>query len=347
MQSNIMTVFPYLFRLMHRQLFCFGFLFSILSVPVVHAAPPEFSLPIDCKIGETCWLVNFVDHDPGPGRQDFRCGNLSYNTHKGTDIAIMNDAAMQAGVSVLAAAPGRVIQKRDDVPYSTQRILESSYALKGKECGNKLIIDHGDGYTTQYCHLKAGSLNFTIGDTVRRGDILGLVGRSGRTSFPHIHMQVQKGTSYIDPFTGRSNVSPCSPNEQTGGLWSNAAQSALKYPGPQPYHLGFATSIPEIADIRSGKLNETVFKPSSPALVFWVEVFSMRAGDRMVLSLIGPSKEIIKDQAFAADQSHIQVVSYIRAKPRGPIWDIGVYKAHVSITRGDQTISKSATAYIR
>ncbi len=347
MQSNILAFFLRIFRCQNRQLFCFVLLISLLPASNTHAAPPELSLPIDCKIGETCWLVNFVDHDPGPGSQDFRCGDLSYNTHKGTDIAIMNDAIMQADVSVLAAAPGRVIRKRDGVPYSTQRILESSYALKGKECGNKLVINHGDGYTTQYCHLKAGSLNVAVGDTVRRGDILGSVGRSGRTNFPHIHMQVQKGTSYIDPFTGRSNARPCNPSEQAGGLWSKAAQSELKYPGPQPYHLGFATSIPKTTDIRSGKLAGTVFSSTAPALVFWVEVFSMRIGDRMVLSLIGPSKETIKDQAFIADQSHKQVTSYIIEKPRRLTWDIGTYTAHVRITRGDQTVTKSATAHIK
>jgi hypothetical protein len=56
----------------------FALLFGILGLAPLplHAGPPELSLPLDCKIGETCWLVNLVDRQPGPGRTDFRCGDL-------------------------------------------------------------------------------------------------------------------------------------------------------------------------------------------------------------------------------------------------------------------------------
>jgi len=100
-----------------------GLVFAVFSVFAGSAAPgrawagpPELSLPAACDPGRTCWLVNFVDHDPGPGAQDYRCGRLSYDTHKGTDIAIANDAVMNSGVNVLAAAPGRVLRVRDGEP---------------------------------------------------------------------------------------------------------------------------------------------------------------------------------------------------------------------------------------
>ncbi len=57
-----------------------------------------------------------MDHDPGPDAADFTCNGLSYDTHTGTDFALPSLAAMQAGVAVLAAAPGTVAALRDGMP---------------------------------------------------------------------------------------------------------------------------------------------------------------------------------------------------------------------------------------
>lgn len=342
-----MSIFSDLFRHAHHQLFCFGLLFFILSVPIAHAAPPELSLPIDCKIGETCWLTNFVDRNPGPRHQDYRCGSISYNTHKGTDIALANDAIMKAGVSVLAAAVGRVTRVRDGEPRSTLKDLQSATALRGRECGNGLVIDHGDDWTTQYCHLMAGSLNVVVGDTVQRGDKLGKVGRSGRTEFPHIHLTVRRGKTVIDPFTGDSSTRQCNTQPPLNSLWSASLKQSLSYPGPQPFHLGFSNSVPKVDQVRAGKLSKTEFEATSPALVFWMEAYSLLQGDQVSLSLFGPKNEIIAKSNTVLDRPFARAYRFTGRKRRGKTWDTGVYKAIVSITRGDQTVSKSATAYIK
>jgi len=59
--------------------------------------------------------------------------------------------------------------------------------VKGKECGNGVVITHGDGYETQLCHLKQASIIVQKGDQVKKGDILGFVGTSGASEFPHVH----------------------------------------------------------------------------------------------------------------------------------------------------------------
>lgn len=342
-----MTIFSGFFRRPHRQLFCLGLFISLLPVPTVQAEPPELSLPIDCIIGETCWLTNFVDRNPGPGHQDYRCGGLSYNTHKGTDIALANDAVMQAGVSVLAAAPGRVTRVRDGEPQSTLKDLQSATTLRGRECGNGLVIDHDDDWTTQYCHLMAGSLNVSVGDTVQRGDKLGQVGRSGRTEFPHIHITVRKGKTVIDPFTGDSSTRQCNTQSTLNGLWASSLKQSLSYPGPQPFHLGFSNSVPKVDDVRAGKLSETEFDATSPALVFWIEAYSLVQGDQVSLSLLGPKNEVIAKSNAVLDRPFARAYRFTGRKRRGAAWDVGAYKAHVSITRGDQTTSKSATAYMK
>src|SRR5574340_591175 len=76
------------------------------------AAPP-FRMPLNCEYGKTCFIQNYVDHDPGPGRADYRCGRLSYDGHHGTDFRLRDEVDMERGVYVVAAAPGVVKAIRD------------------------------------------------------------------------------------------------------------------------------------------------------------------------------------------------------------------------------------------
>src|SRR5215510_1215874 len=67
----------------------------------------ELQMPIDCTIGVTCAIQNYVDVDPSPRAVDFSCGSLTYDGHNGTDFRLPDLATQQRGVNVLAAANGR------------------------------------------------------------------------------------------------------------------------------------------------------------------------------------------------------------------------------------------------
>ena len=128
---------------------------------------PRLGLPADCTLGQTCFIQQYPDADPGPAAQDFMCEGLSYDGHKGTDFGLPSLAAMDAGVTVIAAAPGIVRGVRDEMAdrlYSPQ-----DDTLSGRDCGNGAVIDHGGGWETQYCHLAQGSLTVASGDVVERG----------------------------------------------------------------------------------------------------------------------------------------------------------------------------------
>ncbi len=63
--------------------------------------------------------------------------------------------------------------------------------------GNHIVIRHGFGYETYYAHLS--KYNCKAGQRVKRGDIIGYVGSTGRSEGPHLHYEVHKGGKVVNP----------------------------------------------------------------------------------------------------------------------------------------------------
>ena len=63
--------------------------------------------------------------------------------------------------------------------------------------GKLVEVDHGDGYVTRYAHNE--NLRVRVGDIVRRGDTLGSMGATGRTTGPHVHIEVLKNGRHVNP----------------------------------------------------------------------------------------------------------------------------------------------------
>ena len=66
--------------------------------------------------------------------------------------------------------------------------------------GNLIILDHGRGYQTYYAHLSKIGKGIKAGVHVARGDMIGLVGSTGRSTAPHLHFETRKDARYLDPF---------------------------------------------------------------------------------------------------------------------------------------------------
>jgi murein DD-endopeptidase MepM/ murein hydrolase activator NlpD len=105
-------------------------------------------------------------------RRDPIDGNREY--HAGLDIAA------DRGSPVYATADGMV----------TQAAREGAY-------GQLVIVDHGYGLETRYGHLSAYKVK--PGDQVKRGDVLGLVGSSGRSTGSHLHYEVRVNGRLLNP----------------------------------------------------------------------------------------------------------------------------------------------------
>lgn len=63
--------------------------------------------------------------------------------------------------------------------------------------GNYVILEHGDGFLSVYCHLNKRAVS--AGETVKKGDVIGYVGSTGQSTGPHLHLNIRKDGVYLDP----------------------------------------------------------------------------------------------------------------------------------------------------
>lgn len=293
------------------------------------AGAPTFSQPVDCELGATCFIQNYVDHDETGGHRDHTCGTLSYDGHKGTDFALPTINAMDAGVDVLAAASGVVLGTRDgmiDKVIATEDIPK----LNGKDCGNGVSIDHGDGWVSQYCHMKQGSVAVSQGDQIARGQVLGQIGLSGRTQFPHLHISIREGNRVVDPFAP-DRLGVCGESDHT--LW----EDDLRYVGGGLIRIGFDVGVPKFDTVKSGMAGRKTIPSQAKALVLFGYAFGSLPNDEMTLTITGPQGTVFEHTALL-EKTQAQ---YFRAGgKRTPIggWPKGSYRGAVNITRDGATL---------
>ena len=297
-------------------------------------APLKLALPIDCSPGKNCWIANYVDGDPGPGALDYTGGPRSYDKHKGVDIAIRDRRAIAEGVAVLAAADGIVRGSRNGMADIDFRKLKPK-VLKGKECGNGAVIDHGRGWVSQYCHLRQGSIQVKKDQSIKAGDKIGFVGLSGKTMFPHLHFQVFLRKNIIDPFTGKLMTPVGAPTTEIGPLWRKSVSRQFPYRGSEIYIAGFAAAKPSFDAARRGDYRSQKLKAPVPIIYFWSDIFSVRHGDRLVWSLFDAANKRISQRRLTLNLKKTSARRFIWVGFKHPKkhWPEGGYRVDVRLSR--------------
>jgi Peptidase family M23 len=303
----------------------------LAALPAAADPPYGLRLPLDCQPGVDCWVLRHVDHDPGPGAQDYMCGELTGDGHQGVDFAIRDLAAMVEGVPVRAAAGGVVGGLRDGVPDINVEDAGTA-AVESRECGNGVRIDHGDGWITMYCHMRRGSIMVKQGDRIEAGQQIGLVGLSGETSFPHVHFDLRQGDRVVDPFVGLERADQCGPGSQP--LWREDVMAQLVYQPVVLMDAGIAPSPTEGDDIQRGYHREEGLPATSPALVVWADAYAIDRGDRMTFRLLGPDLATVVEQTVVADKAYGRWFPYVGKRRPGDAWPAGTYTAIVTLERG-------------
>ena len=150
----------------------------LLASAAPAAAEAFLSLPLDCTLGQDCYIEDYHDAEPGEGQRDYTCGIKSRDGHRGTDFAAPR------GTPVMAAGAG---------------IVER--ANRFGSFGNYVRIRHANGYQTAYAHLQGFASGVRAGTRVQQGQIIAYVGTTGRSTGPHLHYEVHLNGNPTNPMS--------------------------------------------------------------------------------------------------------------------------------------------------
>lgn len=153
------------------------------QLPIAHVVgktePVAATLPVTGGEPEAKVVATIVaEKFPSPVQRPFSGGMLTtrYSSwHPGIDLAIASGTPMK--------------------PIMKGKVVEAAKSYFGY--GNMVVIDHGNGMKTLYAHLS--KISVKQGDVVEPDTVIGLVGSTGRSTGPHLHLEVHTDTGTMNP----------------------------------------------------------------------------------------------------------------------------------------------------
>ena len=115
--------------------------------------------------------------------------------HLGTDVRTPVRGAVD---NVIAIADGVVESIKTDVTQ-TQMAITSANLKSPSAAGNWIKIKHNSKYSSRYCHLTHGTIKLKVGDKVKKGQVLGVMGLSGVTNGVHVHFEIYENGTRVNP----------------------------------------------------------------------------------------------------------------------------------------------------
>lgn len=133
------------------------------------------------------YYKNISTHIISTGRERLTSGfgmrvlNGIAEQHNGMDFTDTDRLELMQDVNILAFADGKVVE-----------------VINGSLVGWTAAITHEGKILTRYQHMKNGSVKVKVGDTVKKGDILGVMGTTGNSTGIHLHFAIKENSTYYD-----------------------------------------------------------------------------------------------------------------------------------------------------
>ncbi|PCI01774.1 MAG: hypothetical protein COB76_00550 [Alphaproteobacteria bacterium] len=290
----------------------FTFLCFIMIFPV---KAMEFRFPVACQIMGNCWITNHVDLDDRSGRvSDYMCGKKATDNNKSTHISLSSQKAVLQNMPVLASASGKV-QVAGNV---------------GGFCGTRVLIKHAKGWESSYCHLNPRTLTVRAGQAVQQGQIIGSIGTSGQTSWPHLSFATIRNGMVFDPFSGRTAIEGCSAKTQS--LWVGGMNPP--YEPAAVASAGFTVGhVPNSSILNGTAQTATAIRTATLQLSLWSLMMNLRVDDEITILIEAPDGKIFKEfkKTITKDSPYFPVnLSVLKKNIR---WEAGDYKGTITIER--------------
>jgi len=308
----------------------------LLAVNATCAFALEFGSPVSCDFGKQCFVQQFADMDPTSSWSDPFCGPATYDGHTGIDIRVLSMLDVVSGLNVLALADGRVSRIRDGEADRLVRSSTDRRAIEGRECGNGVVLDHKEGYQTQYCHLKEGSLVVRLGQFVSKGEILGQIGASGNAEFPHVHVTVRHGGKIVDPITDKPLESGCmAEGDMSKSLFPQTVLEKFGKGETQILAAGIASGHVSVNELVDNGPPPTVTSRAEQ-FVAWIWLINLRRADSLTLRLIGATGAVLAEHAIP----HLErsKATYTAYAGRRHSLESGSYIVEAEIRRGEERV---------
>jgi murein DD-endopeptidase MepM/ murein hydrolase activator NlpD len=242
-------------------------------------------------------ISGFVDHNPAYPNQltDYNCGTRSYDldngyNHAGTDFFLWPhywNKMDNDDVQIVAAAAGDVVMKQD--------------GHYDRNCGfgagnwNGVIIMHDDRSFAAYVHMKSGSVTPKgVYDRVEQGEYLGIVGSSGSSTGPHLHLEVwDQNDNLIDPWYGPCNtLNPTSWWADQRPYYDSAINQIATHSAP----IGWGAECPDPDTLHAA----TVFNPGDD-IYFYAFGRDAAMGDDFGMAVFRPDDSLFFSDTYTFD----------------------------------------------
>ncbi|HEY5816907.1 MAG TPA: M23 family metallopeptidase [Mesorhizobium sp.] len=320
--------------------------FALLLGSTALAAAIELGMPAQCTLGEDCFVQQFPDLDPGANAVDSYCGSATYDGHDGLDLRVLSLVDVARGVPVLAMADGTVVGVRDESPDKMIEGQAQAQAVSREGCGNLALIDHGDGYQTRYCHMRHGTVSVRKGDSVKRGQQIGLIGASGMAEFPHVEIAVSKDGKTLDPVTGRALDAGCLRDlAEAKPLFARDVVAAFGTGEAQMLAIGLSGNVVDYRQL-SQLGPPPVARSNSANGVGWGWFINLRQGDRVTVRLTEPGGAIVAEQTTQPMDHSKATYSAFAGKRGAP--SPGDYEVYAAVIRdGKPVVEKRAIVTVQ
>ena len=321
-----------------------------------NAVPLALIPPVRCKIGRSCFITEYVDVTSNGLAHDYRCGPLSKNGAEETIFTATHQTHTKNNLDATASAGGRVqavrahisdtkntvtIQKEKEGDAKSRRskrrrdLLTQAENIK-TDPGNYIILEHNDGWRTEYRYLQQNSITLRPGDTVKAGQIIGKFGQTGGfhtggAYFPRLGFKVTLDGKTVAPFIGLTQNPICKADAQPlrkvktdQALWHTSYHSDLTYIPVGILGMDIidtAQGFPSNSVIR---VHSSQFKEST--LIFWTSAFGVQVGDRILLELFHPHGALIGETRSVYLRRRGIIVNFLSVAPQQQKWQSGSYR---------------------